>query len=357
MRRSGPAGLPGILLLVLLVGACGPAATEPARGAPAAAAAQPAPGGGAATPERPKESFTFAIPSRSVNYIVPMAAAALGFFDEAGLDVEIQPMQSNLTVAALQRGDLQISGSGGSALRAAMQGAPFKLISFMTVRPTFYLLTTPEIRTAAQLPGKRIGVNNVGSSQQNFVEIYAREQGLDPGQITFIGMGPNPPQFLAAMHAGALDGGVLDPASVAVGEVQGFYTLKWLGEVAPEPLQGLVTTDDYIQRNPAAIQSFLKALVRGLLYAKQNPREIAALALRELGHEVDEATALRGVQLYLDAVSAEAPGYADEKGMEAFYEYDIRIPLQLPPEQPLPVLHDFRFLLAAYDELGIPRPR
>jgi NitT/TauT family transport system substrate-binding protein len=320
--------------------------------------AQPAvPGGDAAAPSRPKESITFAIPSRSVNYLVPMAAAALGFFDEAGLDVQIEAMQSNLTVAALQRGDLQISGSGGSALRAAVQGAPFKLISFMTVRPTFYLLTAPEIRTSAQLPGKRIGVNNVGSSQQNFVEIYAREQGLDPGQITFIGMGPNPPQYFAAMQAGALDGGVFDPASAAAGEVQGFYTLKWLGEVAPEPLQGLVTTDDYIQRNPAAIQGFLKGLVRGLLYAKQNPREMAALALKEFGQEVDEATALRGVQLYLDAVSAEAPGYADAKGMEAFYEYDIRVPLQLPPEQPLPVLHDFRFLLAAYDELGIPRPR
>src|SRR5262249_8281973 len=160
-----------------------------------------------------------------------------------------------------------------------------------------------------QLPGKRIGVNNVGSSQQNFVEIYARDQGLDPGLITFIGMGPNPPQFLAAMHAGALDGGVLDPASRAAGEAQGFYTLQWPGRAAPEPLQGLVTTDDYIQRNLAAIQAFLKGLVRGLVYAKQNPREMAALALRELGQDVDEATALRGVQLFLDAVSAEAPGY------------------------------------------------
>src|SRR5438093_8008925 len=98
MLRPRPAGLPGILLFVLLVGACGPATPETAPRAPAAA--QPAaPGGDAATPNRPKESFTFAIPSRSVNYIVPMAAAALGFFDEAGLDVRIEAMQSNLTVA------------------------------------------------------------------------------------------------------------------------------------------------------------------------------------------------------------------------------------------------------------------
>jgi hypothetical protein len=43
--------------------------------------------------------------------------------------------------------------------------------------------------------------------------------------------------------------------------------------------------------------------------------------------------------------------------MDAFYEYDVRLAMELPPEQQLPRLHDFRWLLQAYDDLGIPRPR
>jgi NitT/TauT family transport system substrate-binding protein len=297
------------------------------------------------------------VPGRSLNYIAPITAHRLGYFDEAGFDVDIQSMPSNLTIAAMQRGDLQITASGGSAIRAAVRGAPFKLVSFMTVRPTFYLLTQPDIRTPAQLIGKRIAVSDVGGSQANYMQLYLREQGLDPSQVTLAGMGPNAPVQLAALQNGALDGAVFDVGSAAFAEVQGFHLLRALGEVAPQPLQGVVATEDYIQKSPGSVQAFLKALVRGLLYVKQNPRETAAIAREEVGHDMDEATALRGVQLYADVIWAEAPGYADEKLLDAFYLYDVKTPLELPPDQPLPAYHDFRFLLEAYDELGIPRPR
>jgi NitT/TauT family transport system substrate-binding protein len=297
------------------------------------------------------------VPQLGLNYIVPITAIARGFFAESGLDVQLQPMPSNLTIAAMQRGDLQISGSGGSAIRAAVQGAPFKLVSFMTARPTYYLMTAPELRSPAQLPGARIGVNGIGGTLQFFTEAYARQQGVDGSQILFVSMGPNPVQHLAAMQAGALDGAVLDPGSAPLAERQGFPLMASLGEVAPNPQQGMVSTDDYIQKSPASVQGFLKALVRGLLYVKQNHREVAAIARQQLSLDLDEALALRGVELYADAIWAEAPGYADEKLIQAFYEYDVRIPLELPPDEPIPVLHDFRFLLAAYDELGIPRPR
>jgi len=300
----------------------------------------------------------FSIPSRNLNYIVPMAAKSLGFFDEAGLDLQIEAIAPNLTVAAMQRGDVKLTGTGGSTIRAAVRGeAPFTLVAFMTERPTYYVITRPELRTPVDLVGKRIGVASLGDTPSIFTENWLRQRGVDPSEVLFTGLGPNPAVHLSALQAGAIDGAVFDPASAAVAETSGFRLLQALGEAEPGPQQGIVATNELLQSSPATVRAFLKGLVRGLLYAKQNPREMAALALREFGQEVDEATALRGVQLYVDAISAEAPGYADAKGMEAFYEYDIRVPLQLPPEQPLPVLHDFRFLLAAYDELGIPRPR
>jgi hypothetical protein len=43
--------------------------------------------------------------------------------------------------------------------------------------------------------------------------------------------------------------------------------------------------------------------------------------------------------------------------MESFYQYDVRLPLEMGPDEPIPTLHDFRYLLEAYDALGIPRPR
>lgn len=356
-------GLAAALVAAGCERAPGGAPPAPRDAAPAPAAVQASAGddvsalAATAAPTRAKEAITFAIPDRGLNYIVPITAVAKGFFDEVGLSVQIQPMPSNLTVAALQRGDLQLTGSGGSAIRAAVQGAPFKLVSFMTQRPTYFLMTVPELRSPTQLPGARVGVNGIGGTLQFFTEMYARQQGIDPAQIVFVGLGPNPVQHMAAMQAGALDAAVFDPGSAAVAENQGFSLLKALGEVASNPQQGIVATDDYAQKSPGGVQAFLKALVRGLLFVKQSQAEVVAIAQQELGHDMDDATARRAIQLYADAISAEAPGYADDKLLQAFYEYDVRIPLELPADQPIPPQHDFRYLLAAYDELGIPRPR
>src|SRR5690348_13322898 len=92
------------LVALLAAGACAGAA-----GAPPAGPAAPANGGapraaaeggavalapGAAPPRVP---FTLAVPERNLNYIVPIAAARLGFFDDAGLDVRVEGMPANLS--------------------------------------------------------------------------------------------------------------------------------------------------------------------------------------------------------------------------------------------------------------------
>jgi ABC-type nitrate/sulfonate/bicarbonate transport system substrate-binding protein len=355
------AALVALSTLVLVAGACARPAAEAPANPPAASGTAPGPAAAPAAPaqpSRPRETITFAVPQKSLNYIQPIAAAKLGFFDEAGLDVKIEPMQANLTVAALHRGDLQISGAGGSAVRAAVQGgAPFKVVAFHTVYPTWYVLTNPEIRTPAQLANKRIGVSQVGTSQHFAMEILARERGVDPKLITFVAIGTDPAQLLAATHAGAIDGFTSDPGTAALAEKQGLHMLESLGDVIKQPLGGIVATDAYAQNNSASLRAFLKGFVRGLLYTKQNQRETAAIARQELSLDMDEATSLRAVQLLADAISGQAPGYADEKLMETFYEYDVRLAMELPPDQRIPVLHDFRWLLEAYDDLGIPRPR
>ncbi len=358
MQPTYPIVVAAVALLVASAACARPAPASPPAEvpAPAGAPAPARPAESAPAPARPKEPIAFAIPQRGVNYVAPLVAAARGYFDEAGLDVKIEALQSNLTIAAMQRGDVQITGSGGSAIRAAVQGAPFRLVALMTRWPTYFLMMQPEYRSPAQLPGTRIGVNNLGGTLHLYLDMYLREQGLDPSQVTVIGLGPNQMQHLAAISAGALDGAVLDPSTAAYAEKQGLYLLKSLGEVAPAPQQGMVVTEDFLQRNPGAVQGFVKSLVRALRLVKESPREAAAVVQPDMG-DLDEATTARAVQLYAEAVWGEAPGYADAALLEAFYLYDVKIPLELPLDQQLPAYHDFRYLLQAYDELGIPRPR
>jgi NitT/TauT family transport system substrate-binding protein len=289
---------------------------------------------------------------------VPLTAAAKGFFAEEGLDLSIEAIAPNLTVAAMQRGDVKLTGTGGSTIRAVVRGGErFTLIALMTVKPTYIVVARPELRTAADLVGKRVGVASLGDTPSLFTEIWLRQRGVEAGEVGFTGLGPNPAVHLAALQAGSLDGAVFDPASAAVAEAAGFPVLQAIGDVIQDPQQGIVATSELLQNSPGTLRAFLKGLVRGLRYSKEHVPETAAVARQELGLDMNEATSLRAVQLYVDGISAEAPGYANEKQMEDYYYYDVRLPLEMAPDEPIPTLHDFRYLLDAYDALGIPRPR
>jgi ABC-type nitrate/sulfonate/bicarbonate transport system substrate-binding protein len=187
--------------------------------------------------------------------------------------------------------------------------------------------------------------------------MYLEQQGVDASQVIFVGVGSSTATRIAALQAGAIDGNVGDTSGTVFAESLGFPLLVDLGSVVPIPFQGLVTTDEFIQTNRDTLRRFLRGLVRGIQYTKQNPRDVAALAQKELSIDMDEALAVRAVELYANGLSATTPGYATPAQMDAFYTYDVKIPMEIPLDQPLPQLHDFSVLLEAYDELGIPRPR
>jgi NitT/TauT family transport system substrate-binding protein len=287
-----------------------------------------------------------------------LTTAAKGFFAEEGLDVNVEAIAPNLTVAAMQRGDVKLTGTGGSTIRAVVRGGErFTLTALMTQKPTYFVVARPELRSAADLVGKRIGVASLGDTPSLFTEIWLRQRGVDPGEVAFTGLGPNPAVHIAALQAGSLDGAVFDPASAAVSEAAGFHVLQAIGDVIQDPQQGIVATNELLQNSPDTLRAFLRGLVRGLRYTKEHVGEAAAVARQELGLEMNEATSIRAVQLYAEGISAETPGYADAKQMEDFYYYDVRMPLEMAADEPIPTLHDFRYLLDAYDALGIPRPR
>jgi NitT/TauT family transport system substrate-binding protein len=370
------AALPALVLAATLLAGCSaPAPAAPAK-PPASDAGAAAASGGAASStvaatsgpgaaptsapatSAPKEPLLFSIPSRNLNYIVPLTAVARGFFAEEGLDLSIEAIAPNLTVAAMQRGDVKLTGTGGSTIRAVVRGGErFTLTALMTQKPTYFVVARPELRTAADLVGKRLGVSSLGDTPSLFTEIWLRQQGVEPSEVSFAGLGPNPAVHLAALQSGSLDGAVFDPASAALAEADGFPMIQAIGDVVQDPQQGIVATSELTQGNPDALRAFLKGLVRGLRYAKEHVPETAAVARQELGLDMSEATAVRAVQLYVDGISAQTPGYADARQMESFYQYDVRLPLEMGPDEPIPTLHDFRYLLEAYDALGIPRPR
>src|SRR5687768_12871444 len=129
------------------------------------------------------EKIRTAIPQANLNYLSIHVADARGFFKDEGLDNETVVISGPLSIAALLSDDVDFSGAGGSGMRAALKGAPLKGIYFQSEKVTFYLVTDPSIKTAADLKGKKVAIGSAGDTQDRMITMFAERGGVSSRDI------------------------------------------------------------------------------------------------------------------------------------------------------------------------------
>src|SRR5436305_1904553 len=150
-----------VVPLMLGLAACAPPpASVPATAAPGAQA--PATVGNPA--EKTKLVFGGAVTPPNMVHLAPYVARDLGFFDEVGLDVDIKSFEGG--VGALRggiAGGLDVVATSSDPLFAAIQqGAPVKAIGTYAPKLSVVMMGVPEVKSPADLKGKRLGIQDVG---------------------------------------------------------------------------------------------------------------------------------------------------------------------------------------------------
>jgi NitT/TauT family transport system substrate-binding protein len=282
------------------------------------------------TPAGGAEKIRTAIPQANLNYLSIYVADARGFFKDEGLDNETVVISGPLATAALLSGDVDFSGGGGSGMRAALKGAPLKGIYFQTEKVTFYLVTDPSIKSAADLKGKRIAVGSPGDTQDRIMGMFAERSGVSAKELIRISMGSDTNTRITAIKTGAVHAAVVDPGGLVFAEKEGLMSLGFLGDVFPMPFQGFVTLDKKIRENPAQIKRWLRGAIRGLMFVRDQPEEAVAIGVNKLQlGRATRAMLLEGTRNYLRAVPPGVPGLPTAEGIQNFLEYDIKIPMQI----------------------------
>src|SRR3990167_4463751 len=106
------------------------------------------------------EVVRFAYPAKSLNYLPLILGRHKGFYRAEGIDLELIQVTSMISAKALTTGDLEFSGAQAQVLGAAAKGLPVKIIAFITIKPSFWLVAKSEIRSIADL--KRSEERRVG---------------------------------------------------------------------------------------------------------------------------------------------------------------------------------------------------
>jgi NitT/TauT family transport system substrate-binding protein len=288
-RPRPPLRLAGWLLTLVL--ACAPAGTSSPAAPPAPSEASPAAAATAAPARIPVRIGYSAISGANLGLWVAKEA---GLFEQYGLEVVDFPLVEGGTLAiqALVAGDIQIVSAGSSGVIAAvLGGSDIVMIAGSSNKFDFALMTVPEIQSAADLRGKRVGVSRFGSSSDFAARVALMHLGLDPDRdVTLIQAGGTG-QRLAAMQSGALDAATeIDPALLTAQKL-GFRILVDLAELGvPYEAGPMSTTRALIAQNPEIPRRFIRAYLAGI-HRMKTDRAFGIETVRRYMHTDDPEVA------------------------------------------------------------------
>lgn len=281
----------------------------------------------------------FAYPAKSLNYLPITMGRDKGIFQAEGIDLQMILVASTIQVAALTTGDIDFSGAQSQVMAGAARGLPVKVVGFLTIKPSFWLMAKPEIKTMADIKGKIVGITAIGSSTDTLARFLISKNGLTPDrEVAFIGTGTTS-NILTAMKAGTVDAGVLSPPFNAMGTQMGYRTLAYFGDYVEQSLSGVGTSDRMIRERPELVRRMLTATIKSLRFIQQRPGESIQFISKEWSVDASAATEL--YKSMLPAFSKD--GGMNEKGIRDALKRETER-MALKEETPLSKVMDLRLL-------------
>ena len=208
-----------------------------------------------------------------------------GLFRKHGIDAEVIVTGQGGTagISALLANDIQIVNSAGDVLvAAALRGGDTVMIASVVNKGLQRLVTKPEIKTPAELKGKRVGVTRIGAVSHSVLLMMLQRWKMTVNDVQVLQLGSSP-NMLASLDKGGIEGAVLTIPSMFVAEDRGYRVLLDMADTDIYYLHTMVaTTRQYIKNNRDKVLRFLRGYVEGIAFVKQNKKESLDIVKKKL---------------------------------------------------------------------------
>jgi NitT/TauT family transport system substrate-binding protein len=213
----------------------------------------------------------------------------LGFFKDAGLDVEYQPFNSgSIATAAILGGSCDIAcGTTLSTAIAVAKNVPLVIVAPAAVNtakgPQALLCVRKDgpIHTAKDMVGKTIGVNVLGTSVDLAIQAWLVKNGLDAKSVKFV-------EVLAAEVGTAIDRGTIDAfaqGEPALSDALRRNNVRVLADPMPAISPNFLyaawySTPMYAKANPDVIKRFQTAIYQAGRWGNNNHAASAVIVAK-----------------------------------------------------------------------------
>ena len=234
------------------------------------------------------KKVTIAEVAHSVFYAPQYVAHGLGYFKDAGLDVEIVLASgADNVMAAVLSGDVQIGFSGTEATIYVYNGGEEDYVmtfAGLTQRDGSFLVSRKKYDDfkLADLKGKSVIGGRVGGMPEMTFEWALRQNGIDPKTDLTIDTSVAFPAMEGAFVGGNGDFVTLFEPNATSVEKNGYgYVVAYIGELGGSvPYTAYNAKKSYIEANPDVIEKFTRAIDKGLKYVyEHDSKEIAKIML------------------------------------------------------------------------------
>lgn len=228
-----------------------------------------------------------------------LAALERGYFRDEGLpDVEISATgDDDLTVESLKSGviDVGLDPRPHSLLEENAKGEQLYIIAGMLNHLDYTLISTPEIKTIADLKGKKVGLIERGHGRDaTWIRRLLRKEGMDPDRdvISVLDAGygsleiQGPRLDRGDYQAVFLSGHYKRPELFDQVRQAGYNVLAERSETHPAGLPDRVvaTTGKLLNQYPEVVRGVLRGVVRGYRFAR-DPGNMERLRDMYLAHD------------------------------------------------------------------------
>jgi ABC-type nitrate/sulfonate/bicarbonate transport system substrate-binding protein len=252
----------------------------------------------------------------AINAILPGAYHAK-IFQKYGLEAEYIALESGtIGMQTLLANEVQVLFTTGAlAVTANLQGGDSVIIAGGINFFPFKLITRPEVKTAADLHGKKLAISRFGSASDYAAQLAIEKLGGDAKQVTMLQLGGNPSR-LAAMLSGTAHATVFSEPFASVAVKQGMRSLLDLADSGiPFPQNTFIVRRSVLAERRPMIVNAMKASIE-TLYLLKKDRKFAREVLKRYLRIDDDAMIDIGIDYYLTKHGDGVLTLPDRKGLE-----------------------------------------
>jgi NitT/TauT family transport system substrate-binding protein len=216
----------------------------------------------AAGPAQAQDKLIVAMPTTPPNIVhMPVHIANdLGLFKKYGLEIKVVELAGGVyTYRAMVAGSADVaSASGPFSIVGKAKGASTKVILANMPKLEASMVVDKNIKTMADLKGKRIGIQEPGGFADVLARGVLRVAKIDPKDVHFVSIAT---EDVPALVAGQVDTAMLhvEQEIIAQQKIPTLHAIARMWEIQPNNLYNVMAVQEKLTKDkPAALKAYVK---------------------------------------------------------------------------------------------------